>query len=194
MAAGLGLLARPLVMAWVGPRFESSVPVIYVLALVVAIRVGNATATTMLKGMGDHRLLAASNLVMSLANLGLSVALAPKYGLIGVALGTLIPVGLVSILWIFPLACRRVGLPLTGVIRAGVWPAMWPVLVMCGFLLISRSVLGAGLVLVAAQAIVAAALYCLVFLLMAVSNKDREWYLGNLMMLFRRQELAEATS
>src|SRR5262249_26336265 len=53
MAAGLGLLARPLVMAWVGPRFESSVPVIYVLALVVAIRVGNATATTMLKGMGD---------------------------------------------------------------------------------------------------------------------------------------------
>src|SRR5215510_8856860 len=36
MAAGLGLLARPLVMAWVGPRFESSVKVIYVLAIVVA--------------------------------------------------------------------------------------------------------------------------------------------------------------
>src|SRR5215831_305484 len=90
MAAGLGLLARPLVMAWVGPRFEASVPVIYLLALVVAIRVGNATATTMLKGMGDHRLLAVTNLVMSLANLALSVALAPRYGLIGVALGTLI--------------------------------------------------------------------------------------------------------
>ncbi|MGH9764468.1 MAG: polysaccharide biosynthesis C-terminal domain-containing protein, partial [Blastocatellia bacterium] len=161
-------------------------PIIYVLSVVVAIRVGNATATTLLKGTGDHKMLAASNVIMSIVNLGLSIALAPKYGAIGIALGTLIPVGIISIFWIFPVACRRVRLPVARVLSDGVWPALWPMAVMCAFLLISRNVLRASLPLVGAQAIAGGVLYLLVFLWLAVRNTDRKWYWGNVIVLLRR--------
>jgi len=190
MATGLSLLARPLVMAWVGPGFVDCVPIIHILALVVAIRVGNASATTLLKGIGSHRFLALTNLIMSVANLALSVALAPKYGLIGVALGTLIPVGLVSVFVIFPLACRRVRLPLIKVISDGVWPAVWPIGVMSAFLLISREISGPGLAVVGAQALVGAGLYCLVFLGLAICEADRRWYLNSVITLLRRPRLS----
>jgi len=191
-ATALGLLARPLVTAWVGPRFAGSVPVIHVLAVVVAIRVGNATATTLLKGSGDHRLLATTNLAMSIANLGLSVVLARRYGLIGIALGTLIPVGLISVFWIFPLACKRAGLSVASVFRAAVWPALWPISAMAGFLLISRNVSGASLAWIGAQALFSAALYCMIFLRLAICDTDRRWYLNNMMILLRRPRISAA--
>ena len=55
------LLAGPLIRAWVGPKFDESIVVAQILIVVVAIRVGNATATTVLKGAGQHRLLAFTN-------------------------------------------------------------------------------------------------------------------------------------
>src|SRR5258708_28489269 len=110
IATGLSLLAEPLVLAWVGPDFAGSVPIIHILTIAVAIRVGNSTATTLLKGSGQHRLLATSNLLIAGANLAMSIVLVRHLGLIGVALGTLIAVASVSIFVLFAAACRRVKL------------------------------------------------------------------------------------
>ena len=52
----LMLLGTPLVLAWVGPDFLGSVIVLQLLAFTVIVRVGNATAATLLKGAGEHRL------------------------------------------------------------------------------------------------------------------------------------------
>ncbi len=82
-----------------GPNFEGSVNVIYILSIVVALRVGNATSTVILKGAGLHKVLAISNLSMAISNLVLSVVLVRWYGLIGVAIGTLIP------MIVFPIVC-----------------------------------------------------------------------------------------
>ena len=132
LATVLGLTARPLVMAWVGPNFAGSINVIYILSIVVAFRVGNATSTVILKGSGLHKVLAISNLSMALSNLVLSVLLVRWYGLIGVAIGTLIPMVVFSMFVVFPVACRRVQLSRWSVIRQSVWPAAWPALVMAG--------------------------------------------------------------
>src|SRR5215216_4672680 len=155
IAAGLSLLAQPLILAWVGPDFIASVPLIYILAVAVTIRVGNSTATTVLKGAGRHRLLAGSNLVMALANLGLSVVLVRKMGLVGVALGTLIPLGIVSIFLLFPAACRRAGISVMSALASAVWPAAWPVVPIALLLAATRNFLGATLPAVAMQAILA---------------------------------------
>src|SRR5206468_12408293 len=48
LAAALVLLARPLIHSWLGPQFDSSVIIAQLLSAVVAIRVGSATATTLL--------------------------------------------------------------------------------------------------------------------------------------------------
>ena len=132
------LLARPFILAWVGPNMLGAVPVMQILALTVAIRVGNASATTLLKGAGRVRYLATANIVAGLVNLLLSVLLVKPLGLVGVALGTLMPIAAVSGLVIFPVACQRVDVSVPSALRHAVWQASWPALVMTGCLVLTQ--------------------------------------------------------
>jgi O-antigen/teichoic acid export membrane protein len=192
VAFGLALLAEPLVLAWVGPEFAQSATVIHVLAAVVTYRVGNATATTLLKGAGHHRLLAFSNLSIAVANLILSLALVGRYGLTGVALGTLIPLAAVSMFVLFPAACRRTELPVRLALRSAVWPAVWPAVLMGGFLLAARRYSGAGAAWIALEAVAAGILYVSVFLWLAIGREERRWYLSKSRQLLRRPGIATA--
>jgi O-antigen/teichoic acid export membrane protein len=192
IAVALGLLADPLVLAWVGREFADSVPVIYILAAAVIIRVGNSMATTLLKGAGRHSLLAGANLLMALANLGLSIALVGRYGLIGVAMGTLIPLAIVSIFVLFPAACRRVELPISDAVSQGVWPPVWPIIPVALLLLLTRNLIGASLPAVALQAATAGSLYAAIFLWLAISRDERGWYFGKIKQLVRRPRAAVA--
>ena len=189
LATVLGLTARPLVMMWVGPNFEGSINVIYILCIVVALRVGNATSTVILKGSGLHKILALSNLSMAGSNLVLSVVLVRWYGLIGVAIGTLIPMVVFSTFVVFPAACRRVQLSRWTVIRESVWPAAWPAMVMAAFILLTRSQSAGSWSLLFLQAIVAALIYAALFLRFAISRTERDWYFNKLKEVFSRRSV-----
>jgi O-antigen/teichoic acid export membrane protein len=171
------LLADPLVRAWVGPAFSASVPVLQLLALTLVFRVGNATAATLLKGAGRHRFVAVVNVSTGLVNLALSVILVRTMGLVGVALGTLVPVGLAAVFVIFPAGCRRVGLPWYGAAYKAVWPAVWPVVVMTAYIAATRRLLVTSLAGVGAEMVVALALYATVFLFFAIGAEERRLYL-----------------
>ena len=121
------LLADPLIHAWLREKaaaMAGAVPIIQILAIAVAIRVGNATGTTLLKGAGQHRMLAWVNLGTGVVNLVLSVALIKPFGLPGVAYGTLIPIALSSAFILYPAACRRVGLSVGYAFAHSVLPAV----------------------------------------------------------------------
>ena len=65
IATALIMLADPLVHAWLGrnaDKVAGCIPVLQILAVAVAFRVGNATGNTLLKGAGEHRLVAWVNL------------------------------------------------------------------------------------------------------------------------------------
>lgn len=190
LATVLGLTARPLVNLWVGPNFEGSVNVIYILSIVVALRVGSATSTVILKGSGLHKILAFSNLGMAISNLVLSVVLVRWYGLIGVAIGTLIPMVVFSMFVVFPAACRRVELSRWTVIRQSVWPAAWPAIVMAGFIVLARHQGGASWSWMMVQALLAAGIYAVLFLLFAISRNERDWYFNKVKEVFRRGSVA----
>ena len=176
LSIGLVFLAEPLVLLWVGPDFVTSASVVGVLALVLVFRVGNATATTLLKGAGNHRLLALSNLAIGIVNVGLSIAFVRPYGLIGVAVATLIPLGAISMLVLFPAACRRAALPISKALAGAVWPALWPAILMAGFLGVSRRFIGTGIAWLCAEAITAGAIYISLFLWLAIDRSERHWY------------------
>ncbi|HKR23031.1 MAG TPA: oligosaccharide flippase family protein, partial [Pyrinomonadaceae bacterium] len=192
LATVLGLTARPVVMAWVGPDFAGSVNVIYVLSFVVALRVGNATSTVILKGAGLHKLLAFSNLSMAVSNLVLSVVLVRWYGLIGVAIGTLIPMVVFSIFVVFPAACRRVELSRWTVFRESIWPALWPGIVMAGFVLVTRGRAAGSWSLLLVQAMLAALIYAALFLRFAISRTERDWYFNKVKEVLKRRSVAKA--
>jgi O-antigen/teichoic acid export membrane protein len=130
------------VHAWVGPEFAQSALVLQLLAVTVVVRVGNATANMVLKGAGRHRLVAATNAAAALSNLALSVAIVRPLGLPGVAIGTLVPVVLASVVVVFPAGCRRVGLPVGRAVAEAVWPALWPASIMVLFVVATRPFVG----------------------------------------------------
>ena len=186
MVVGLVMLAEPLVQAWVGPNFQGSVAIIYALALAVTMRVGTSTASMLLKGAGRHRLVAVANLTMALANLILSIVLVRWLGLMGVALGTLIPIVLGAGAVIFPAACRRVDMPVHSAFAQAVWPALWPVALMALMLAATRNVFGANLFYIALQSLAAGLVYALIFLLFAIRREERQWYADKIRRLLGR--------
>ena len=194
LATVLGLTARPLVLLWVGPDFERSVNVIYILSVVVALRVGNATSTVILKGSGLHKVLALSNLSMAISNLVLSVVLVRWYGLIGVAIGTLIPMVVFPLFVVVPAACRRVQLSRWTLFRESVWPAAWPAIVMAGFILVARRYGDSSLRLLLAEAMLAAGIYAALFLRFAISRNERDWYFNKLKEVFRRRSVPSTSA
>jgi O-antigen/teichoic acid export membrane protein len=187
IATILSLLADPLVLWWVGPNFAGSVPLIWILAAAVIVRVGNSTATTTLKGAGEHTFLTTANIGLALANLVLSIVLARTYGLVGVALGTLIPLSIVSVFLIFPRACRRVETDQLDAYRYGVWPSVWPIFPLSAFIFLTRTYLEPTLVNIALQAGAAGCIYAIVFLWLAIDREERLWYFGKIKSFYGRR-------
>lgn len=187
------LMARPLIYAWVGPQFDGSVIIVQLLVFTVIVRVASATSTTVLKGAGHHRLLAVTNLITSLVNLTLSIALVRRYGLVGVALGTLMPVCLSSMVILFPTGCRRVQLPIRRMAVDALWPALWPAVVMTAFVLATAPLIGDTLVAVGAEMAAAAIVYGVTFLFFGISTAERRVYFGNVVDSFNGFRMSSKT-
>jgi O-antigen/teichoic acid export membrane protein len=185
----LVILAGPLIRAWVGPGFEASVVILQILATATAIRVGSATATTVLKGSGRHRFLALSNLTTALVNVALSIVLARSMGLPGVALATLVPLAFTAMTLQFPTACRWVGVPLRTALSKAVWPSIWPTVAILGVLFLTRGLGGAHprLHVIALQLVLSAFAYYAVFVLFALGDDERRGYLQKARQLWNRR-------
>jgi O-antigen/teichoic acid export membrane protein len=109
--------ASPLIARWMGPEFEASVLPLQVLAVTGIVLVGQGPLGNILLGTGRHRLVAFVALGEALVNLVLSVLLVGRYGILGVAIGTAVPVILANLFILLPAACRQVQLPVRDFVR-----------------------------------------------------------------------------
>jgi O-antigen/teichoic acid export membrane protein len=190
IVTALILLADPLIRAWLGRRADEmagAIPVLQILALAVAIRVGGATGTTILKGAGQHRMLAFVNLGTGVVNVALSALLIQRFGLVGVAWGTLVPIALATITILWPAACRRVEIPVATAVRRAVLPALWPVLPAAALLLLVRGFVPSSLSGVLFEAGIAVLVYVSMFVGVAVGKRDRALYISKIRELMRRE-------
>jgi len=166
--------------------------VLQILSVIVMIRVGNATGTMLLKGAGSHRIVSAANITTALCNVALSVAMVRPLGLMGVALGTLIPVAISSVFLLFPLACGRVELSVWSAVARGVWPAVWPGLVMGAFIVVTRPLVPSTLIAVALECVAAGFLYGVTFLFFSMNSIERHFYMGKLVQMLHITRLRPA--
>jgi O-antigen/teichoic acid export membrane protein len=197
VSMALVLLAEPLIRAWLGKQADAvagCVPVLQILAVAVAVRVGSATGTTILKGTGKHRLLAWVNLSTGVVNAALSVLVIKYYGLIGVAWSTLVPIAFSSAFILYPAACRRVGVPLRRAVSESIIPAVWPALVVGTLLGLTRDISTGTLLAVGFQAAAGGALYLALFFTVAISKDDRAYYVAKAAALTRKRRLSPAAS
>jgi O-antigen/teichoic acid export membrane protein len=110
--------ASPLITRWMGPGFEGSVMPLQVLAVTGIVLVGQGPLGNILLGTGRHRLVAFVSLGEAVANLVLSVFLVRRLGLLGVAVGTGVPVFIANLFILAPAACRQLNVRVLDFARA----------------------------------------------------------------------------
>jgi O-antigen/teichoic acid export membrane protein len=114
----------PLTHHWMGAGFDGSVAPFIALAVAGVIIVSQAAAGNVLIAVGSHKLLAGVWLAEAVANLAVSLVLVQRMGLIGVALGTLVPVVWGHLGVMLPRACRAVALPVRRLLAETLRPAL----------------------------------------------------------------------
>jgi O-antigen/teichoic acid export membrane protein len=185
LCVGLIVLAGPLVQRWVGARFAGSVLPLQIMIAIVLVRSGTASANLILKGAGRHQLLTFANATTAVINVLLSVALVRPLGLVGVALGTLIPVAGSAVFVLYPAACRRVSVSLWRPLIHAFWPALWPAVIMIGVLWPGRR--STNLLEVAIWLAVGGLVYLGLFVGVALNRRERQFYWTKLRDVVGRQ-------
>jgi len=112
IASGMILYGRGFIELWMGKDYLDAYWPLVFLASGVFFEISQIPAMGYMYGTSKHHFLAYMNLVEGSFNAILSICLARKYGMKGVALGTLIPMAVAWFL-IQPLyVCRQIGLPI----------------------------------------------------------------------------------
>jgi O-antigen/teichoic acid export membrane protein len=180
-------VADVLITAWVGPGFEQGFVTAQLLAYVVVLRAWMALPSTMLKGSNRASFVAKVSAASAVANVLLSVALVKPLGILGVALGTVIPVTLVAAVAVFPAACRVVELPVFEGYRRVVFPAVWPALVVVAMLAFTRHLLPLRTIAVLLHMGAGALTYAALFFTCGLDREERQWFVAKLTELWRRR-------
>lgn len=122
----LAVLGDRLIRLWVGEGFGESVQVLLLLLPAYLFANGMHPTSSILYGTSRHRVLSIIVITEGLANLGLSLLFIRMWGIVGVALGTAIPM-LIARLFVVPIyACRTIQLPYRTFIREALGPAVVP--------------------------------------------------------------------
>ena len=105
------IVGRSFIMRWMGEHYLDAYPVLVVLMIAMIIQAIYNPSNNVLFAISKHRYLAIVDIAEGVINLGLSIILINYYGIMGVALGTAIPL-IISRLIILPLyVCQCVELP-----------------------------------------------------------------------------------
>lgn len=126
LSSVLIVLAGPILAVWVGTPYAAYTGVVVILTLANLIATVQWPAMAILQAMTRHRILAFSSLGNGIANLILSVLLVRAYGLIGVALGTAIPIAIEYFGVVLPYSLRVTKIPLREASLELFLPALLP--------------------------------------------------------------------
>ncbi|MGC8626716.1 MAG: oligosaccharide flippase family protein [Acidimicrobiales bacterium] len=109
LAVLAGLWGHQLMRLWVGRQFEGSAPTLAVMAAGMTVASMQGAAAMVLVAHGKQKRLFAVSVPEAVVNLALSVLLARQLGIIGVALGTAVPITVSTFVVVLPYACRVTG-------------------------------------------------------------------------------------
>jgi O-antigen/teichoic acid export membrane protein len=179
----VALLARPALIAWVGPAYERATPAVVILAAAFGLRSLCSAPLMLLGGAGGQRLVAGLGVAKVSLQIVLSAVLGAMFGITGVAVAILAAVVAVDTGLNLPIITRRLGtrftLTVLPVLRAHVIPFV--IAGAGGWFLAQDSVLGyvrshnrlAGLVVVAAAGLGILLAYVALFVLTGVGRATR---------------------
>ncbi|MGM0383252.1 MAG: oligosaccharide flippase family protein [Thermodesulfobacteriota bacterium] len=103
---------RDFITWWMGKEYLDAFPCLVVLSIGGVFALSQVPSVNLLYGIAKHHFFAWCNFLEGMANLILSILLAPEYGILGVALGTCIPMVIVKVFIQPVFVCKAVSIPL----------------------------------------------------------------------------------
>lgn len=116
------LWGRRMIVLWAGPSYASSDPTLVILSVALLVAAFQSTSTQLLFSLDRYRQLAVFSLVEAFLNLGASIVLAHVLGIVGVAIGTAVPIAAMTLCLYVPMACRVVGVRYGELLRRQIMP------------------------------------------------------------------------
>ncbi len=105
------------ILVWAGQDYGGAVPVLIVLATAYPFSLSQSPALSLMYAMNKHHYYALCTVLEAVANVFLSILLVKRYGIVGVAVGTAIPMIIVKC-WVTPIYISRIsGLSVWGYLQ-----------------------------------------------------------------------------
>jgi O-antigen/teichoic acid export membrane protein len=128
----LGFLAGPTVRAWVGPQYHKAAVIIGFLCLAGCVQSWAFTMRMALNGWGQPKVSSVLLSIEAALHIGLGIALAAKYGAVGMAAAVLISVVAMEATLMLPIIYRRLGISMAEAGASAIRALALPVLVVGG--------------------------------------------------------------
>jgi len=166
--------AENFLLLWVGEEFIAAAPIVQLLAAAVACMALQLNASNVLGMTGRHRFVSLSMGASAVLNLTLTIALLPRFGLLGAALATLFAAATIDAGVILPAACRHVGVRLVDFAKHILAPCLPPLVPMFGVAWILDALFPPqSVAVVLLQAVVAALVFSGTFFFTGLSSVER---------------------
>jgi O-antigen/teichoic acid export membrane protein len=116
IATPIMIYGEQFIVLWAGKDFLEALPVLWLMTASFALAMAQSSSVAMMYALHKQQMFAIVSLVEGIVNVSLSIYLVPKYGILGVALGTAIPMIFVKLI-LQPLYLTRIfDVPLTAYI------------------------------------------------------------------------------
>jgi O-antigen/teichoic acid export membrane protein len=182
----LMLLAPNILGVWVGEEYSQYAYLVIILTLASLIDTSTWPAGFMLQGMAKHKVLAILTIASGVFNLALSLILLQYLGLLGVALGTIIPTTIICIGFVLPYAIRYLKISFHQILSDVFLPALAPAIPTGVMVLIFRQILpqfswlSLGILL-----LISIATYFIGYISLEINIVERQAFKGFLVNLLR---------
>jgi len=185
------IFGKQFIVLWVGTDFIGAVPVLWVLTLSYSIAFAQDPGISLVYALKKHYFFAAASIIEGIVNVVLSIYLAPRYGILGVAIGTAVPMLLIK-LFLQPIYVSRI----VGISFVRYWGKLMPTLVLAaGLIMIAPNMpkielLGNGYISLAVNGVLFLVPFALLYVLTDVILRYRIVLMrnkGNILVLTIRK-------
>ena len=158
---------------WIGAGHEQSYLIAVVLAVGFMTEVFLLPLTNWLYASANHKMLAIANIIEAMVNVALSIILGRKFGLVGVAIGTVVPLLLMQLFWVLPQASRLLEVPIRRFVALAIPAAISISTVMVAAVLVRATADSNGYVGIVLAGAVMTAIYWPIVLFVCLGRQHR---------------------
>ena len=173
---GITLVGSDFIGVWVGEEYlKDADTIILLLVLYMALPFLNPFSTRYLTAIGEHGLLAKLHPISASVNLIASIILVQYWGIVGVAIGSVIPIFFL-VPMVLKACCGFLGITVSRYLMVSVVPSIIPTIAMwCAVYLYRQNYLLNSYVAIITAALAGAIVYCFIYYLVSMKLNERQW-------------------